>query len=117
MKKQTNITWESNNVKLLRIAMDIKLKFDEHESNICSKANRKLSDLTRVSKFLLFNKRHILFKAFIDSQFTYCLLVWMFHGKRINDKINRQHERAPKITRALYYNDIIASFEESLAKN
>ena len=28
-------TWESNNVKLLGVKMDNKLKFDEHISNIC----------------------------------------------------------------------------------
>ena len=63
-------------------------------SNICSKANRKESVLTRVAKFLPFKKGRILFKAFIESQFKYCLLVWMFHGRQINDKINKLHERA-----------------------
>ena len=34
-----------------------KQKFDKHKSNICSKANRKLSTLARVAKFLAFKKR------------------------------------------------------------
>ena len=34
-----------------------------------------------------FKKRLILFKAFIELQFEYCPLVWMFHGSQINDKI------------------------------
>ena len=82
-------------------------------SNTCSKANRKLSTLTRVAKFLPFKKRHILFKAFIESQFKYCTLVWMFHGRQIDDKINKLHERALRIV----CNDTITSFEELLVKD
>ena len=82
-------------------------------SNICSKANRKLNALTRVAKFLPFKKRHILFKAFIESQFKYCPLAWMFHERQINDKINKVHERAKRIM----FNDIITPFEELLVKD
>ena len=44
--------WESNNVKLLGAKIDNELKFDEHISNICLKANRKLSALARLSRTL-----------------------------------------------------------------
>ena len=63
-------------------------------SNICSKANRKLRALTREVKFLPFKKRHILFKVFIELQFKYCPLIWMFHGRQITDKTNKLNERA-----------------------
>ena len=106
-----DIVWESNGVKLLGITLDNNLKFDKHVSNICSKANRKLSALIRVAKFLPFTKRCILFKAFIESQFKYRPLVWMFHGRQINDKINKLHENALRIV----YND--TSFEELLVKD
>ena len=66
------IVRESNDVKLFGITLDNNLKFDKHVSNISSKTNRKLSALTRVTKFLPFKKRHILFKDFIESQFKYC---------------------------------------------
>ena len=49
-------------------------------------------------------------KTFIESQFSYCPLVWMFHDRTINRKINRLHERALKIV----YNDYTATFEELL---
>ena len=79
--------------------MDNNIKSDKHVSNICLKANRKLSALTRVAKFVPFKKR-----AFIESQFKYCPLV--FHGRQINNKANKLHERALRI---VYY-DTVPSF-------
>ena len=112
-KLDRDIVWESNDVKLLGITLDNNLKFDKHVSNICSKANRNLSALTRVDKFLPFKKRHILFKAFIESQFKYCPRAWIFHERKTNDKINKLYERALRIV----YNDTITSFEELLVKD
>ena len=57
------------------ITLDNNQKFDKHVSNICPRANRKLSALTRVPKSLPFKKRRILLKAFIELQFEYCPLV------------------------------------------
>ena len=44
--------WETRTVKILGITIDNKLKFDEHLHNVCLKANRKLSALMRIKKFL-----------------------------------------------------------------
>ena len=73
--------WESNYVKLLGINIDRSLKFDFRMLKVCSKANRKLSILSRMFKFLTFEKRRVLIKAYFESQFKYCPLVWMFHGR------------------------------------
>ena len=51
-------------------------------------------------------------KSFITSQFGYCPLIWMFHSRISNNKINFIHERTLKIT----YNDRKSSFEELLRK-
>ena len=85
-------------------------------SNTCSEANRKLSASTRVAKFLPFKKKRVLFKAFIESQFKYCPLVWMFHGRQHNYKINKVHER-DRIHLRIVYNDTITSFEELLVRD
>ena len=37
-----NRIWENRTVKLLGITIGNELKFDEHLSNVCLKANRKL---------------------------------------------------------------------------
>ena len=57
---------ESNNIKLLRIKRDNKLKFDGHISDICPKAYGKLSALTKLSRFFSLEKLHF-FKAFLES--------------------------------------------------
>ena len=111
-KLNRDIVWESNNVKVLGITSNNKLKFNKHVANICSKANRKLSTLTRVAKCLPFKKRLIIFKAFTEPQYRYCPLAWMFHGRQINDKINKPYESVLRTV----YNDTITSSEELLVK-
>ena len=68
----------SKSVKLLRITIDNKLNFSEGVSNICKKVSKKLHALARISKYMSQEKLMILLKAFIESQFNYCPLVW--HG-------------------------------------
>ena len=55
-----------------------------------------------------FEKTKILFKAFVESQFGYCPLTWMFRGRRANSKINHINERALCI---VHKNNVL-SFEE-----
>ena len=53
------------------------------------KTSGKISVSSRMSSFLSFDKKRIIFKAFFESQFKYCPLVWMFHGREVN--LNRLH--------------------------
>ena len=86
--------WENRTDKLLGITIDNELKFDEYLSNVCLKAYRKLSSLTRLRKYLDFKKIRILFKGFSKAQFKYCPLTWMFYSRCTNRRINYLHERA-----------------------
>ena len=52
-------------------------------------------------------------KAFITSEFGYCPLVWMFHCRKLNSRVNKLHERALRIV----YQDYISSFTELLEKD
>ena len=49
-------------------------------------------------------------KTFVQTQFNYCLLTWMFHNRTLNNKINKLHERALRI---VYKNDDL-TFQELL---
>ena len=52
-------------------------------------------------------------KSFIESQFSYCPLIWMFCSRRMNQKINHIHERAFRVV----YKDYTSSFEELLKRD
>ena len=86
--------WESKKQKLLGVEIDRTLSFDEHIASLCRKAGKKLSVLARLSNFICTNKKRVLMKAFTESQFDYCLLIWMFHSRGANNKINHLHERS-----------------------
>ena len=52
-------------------------------------------------------------KSFVEAQFGYCSLVWMFNGREINRKINHIHERSLRIV----YRDYNSSFKDLLKKD
>ena len=41
-----------------------------------------------------FDVHRMVNKSFIESQFNRCPLIWMFHSRTLNNKINRLHEGA-----------------------
>ena len=87
----------TNSVELLDIKIDKNLNLNEHVTNLCKKGNQKLHALTRITKYLSRDKLRIIMKTFIESQFNYCPLTWMFHNGTLNNKINKLHERAIRI--------------------
>ena len=58
-------------------------------------------------------KRITIMKSFITSQFSYCPLIWVFHSRRLNNKINSILERALRIT----YQDNTSEFQGLLNKD
>ena len=59
------------------------------------------------------NKRRILMKSYIFSQFNYCPLIWMCHSRSLNNKINQIQERGLQNV----YRDCKSSFKELLQKD
>ena len=103
----------SSHEKLLGVIIDSELKFENHITEICLKVSKKINALYRISSFMSLEKRRTLMKAFIESQFNYCPLIWMLHSKTLNNKINRIHERALRTV----YSDYNSSFNELLDKD
>ena len=98
-------------VDLLGILIDNQLYFDIHITGLCKKASNKLNALARISSFIDLDKRKVLMRAFFLSQFSYCPLVWMLHSRKLNNRINKLHERSLRIV----FRDAHSSFEELLA--
>ena len=92
-----SIIESSNCEKLLGIYIDSNFSFEYHINRIYRKASQKLHALSRIAKFISENKKRMLFKSFIISQFNYYPIVWMCHGRGLNNKINNIHERALRI--------------------
>ena len=108
-----NIIESEENQVLLGVTIDSNLSFDKHINNLCKKAGAKLNALARIAGYMDIKKRRMIMKAFITSQFSYCPLIWMFHSRALNNKINTIHERSLRIT----YNDRTSTFEELLRKD
>ena len=60
-----------------------------------------------------FKQKRILMKTFVESQFGYCPIIWMFHSRKVNSEINHLQGRSLRIV----YNDYITSFEDLLKKD
>ena len=58
-------------------------------------------------------KLKLLMKSFIESQFNYCPLIWMFHSRKMQKRINKLHEKALRVV----YKDENLTFEQLLEKD
>ena len=98
--------------KLLGVKLDVNLNFNDHISDLCKKASRKISALARVTPFMGLSKRKLLMNAFFTLQFSYCPLIWMCHSRSNKRKINMLHGRC-----LIIYNDKQSSFTELLIED
>ena len=87
----------SDDVTLLGVMIDKNLTFKKTCWKFSSQDPYKLHALRHIRKFLTIEKAKILSNAFIDSQFNYALLIWMFCKKTLYSKINKIHHRTLKV--------------------
>ena len=101
-------------VKLLGIHIDNRPNFGYHISQLCKKAGKKLDALTRFFKYMNISQRKLIANAFMMFHFSYYPLIWMFHSRAMEHRINRIHERT---LRLIYPNQHQLTFKELLEKN
>ena len=99
--------------KLLGLTLDRRLNFKNHVSNLCKKACQKIHALARVSKYMEKSKLELTMTSFVLSHFSYFPLVWMSHDRKSYNKIDKIHERAPRIL----HKDSTSNFESLLIKS
>ena len=97
---------------ILGVTIDNKLTFAGHIRSLCRRASQKLAALLRVSNYLDFDKRRLMFNSMIKSQFNYCPLIWMFCSRNSNTMINKVHERSLRVV----LNDSSSDFKDILEK-
>ena len=98
----------SDDILFLGITIDKKLTLKQHIENLCRKAQYKLHALRRMRVFLTTEKAKILGNAFIDSQFNYAPLLWVFCRETLYSKIEKIHHKTLKVIyESLYIEDIL----------
>ena len=81
-------------VKLLGIFIDDKLRFNSHVELKCQSAGNKISALRRIRSFINLQTAKTLCHAYIFSNFNYCPLIWMNFVKHNNKQIEKIQRRA-----------------------
>ena len=66
---------------LLGLTIDNCLTFKDHIDRLCRNASYKLHALRRIRKYLTADKAKVLYNTFINSQFSYACIIWMFCRK------------------------------------
>ena len=77
------------------------------------KSKPKITRYCKYFKLSNKSKLRLIMNAFFSFQFGYCPLVWMFHNRRYNNKINCLHERMLRIV----YKDYKSYFVELLSED
>ena len=103
---------ESQNVELLGLIIDNRLTFKDHINMLCQRANYKLHALRRIRKYLTLEKSKLLYNNFINNQFNYASIIWMFCHKQDYFEVEKIHYKALKII----YNSN-ECYEELLIRN
>ena len=109
----TEVISNSKEEKILGVYFDNKLTFKSHLKKLCKKASQKLHGLAILSNLMSIRQSKIVMNAFIDSQFSYCPLIWMCQSRITNTMTNKTHERALRIV----YKDTPSSFSKLLEKS
>ena len=89
-----------NNSKEQKIVGDIidnKLNFKSYISELCKRPSQKIAALSILSSYLHNSEKELIFNLIKKSQFRCCPLVWMFSSRKLNNMINKLHERSLRI--------------------
>ncbi|CAB4019481.1 Hypothetical predicted protein, partial [Paramuricea clavata] len=81
-------------MELLGVTMDNKLKFEKHVAKICRKMSQQTAVLKRMRNILPFEIRSNIYTCFIAPHFRYCSETWHFCNKITADKLEKVNDRA-----------------------
>ena len=87
----------TSEVVLLGITIDDQLTFKTHIEYIFLMAKYKLRALQRIRNYLSTEKARLLVTVFINSQFYYPPLIWIFPGKTLISKVQKIHIRTLQV--------------------
>ena len=79
-------------MELLGVTIDNKLKFEGQTRNICRKVSQQVAVLNRLKKILPFELRIDMYSVFIAPHFNYCSESWHHYGKRGSGKLEKKNQ-------------------------
>ena len=88
---------DSSKDVLLGTTIDNSLTFDSHIKDICLKSGRKPNTLSKISPYLGINKKELLFKRMVKSQFWFCPEVWIFCSRNSTNLISQNPKKVTNI--------------------
>ena len=97
LKNNLTCVQSIDDVTILGVMTDKNLNFKKQIDNLVRKAQHRLHALQRIRKFFTIEKTKTRRNAFIDIQFNYALLMWMFCRKTLYSKIEKIHHRNLKV--------------------
>ena len=65
------------------------ISFNQHMSQLCSKAAKQVNARCRLTKFMRNNEKIAMINSFFYSNFNYSLLAWHFYACRSSQKIEK----------------------------
>ena len=93
---------------------------------LCRRSNYKLHVSRRIRKYLTFEKSKLLYNAFINNQFNYASIIWMFCHKQDYLQVEKIHYKALKVVynsneryedRLIQNNEVFITMKSSFIKN
>ena len=95
----------SENIEILGIILDTRLKFDLMVRQICRKVSCQINVLQRLRSKLDENSRMAAYNAFIMSNLVYCQIIWMYCGMKNINKLENLNKRALRFVNNDYESD------------
>ena len=100
-------------VELLGVTIDDKLKFERQIKVICRKVSQQIAVLKRMKKLLPLKLWEKLYRAFIAPHFNCCNDSWHFCSNHLTRKLEKLNEREL----CFVYQDKISTYETLVVKN
>ena len=91
-KVEDTYIFSKDKVVLLGITIDKKLTFEAHIENLRKKVSYKLWALQRIRKLHTTIRAKTMASSFVNSQFNYCAIVWMFYSRKLKLRLENVHK-------------------------
>ena len=77
-----NNLYLTDEIKALGVTLDDSLSFKSHATYICNRASRQINSFKMFAKYLQIDRRLSVYRGYIQSNFSYSPLAWIFCGMK-----------------------------------